>query len=53
MSPPKALTGTTAPLLLEPIGASMILMLTLVQRDGTECSAPTITSLVLPWPGAT
>jgi len=36
MSPPMALTGTTAPPLVESTGASMILMLTHVQRDGME-----------------
>ena len=53
MSPPMALTGTMAPPLVEHTGASMILMLTLVKRDGMEYSALTITSLVLPWSGAT
>jgi hypothetical protein len=53
MSPPMALTGTTAPPLVESNGASMILMLTLVKRDGMESSAWTSMSPVLPWPGAT
>jgi hypothetical protein len=39
MSPPMALTGTTAPPLLKPTGVLMILLLILVQRDGMEFSA--------------
>jgi hypothetical protein len=53
MSPPMALTGTTAPPLVEHTRASMILMLTPVKRDGMEYSAWTTMSPVLPWPGAT
>jgi hypothetical protein len=36
ISPPMALTGTTTPTLVERTGASMILMLIHVQRDGME-----------------